>query len=156
MRDLPRPRAGPEFVQDPESLASQLCPPFPYLGASVAAKGECRATENTDSPGDSQAGFESQLFFLPSSLPSSFPSFLPSFLPNFLKDFIYLFLERQEGKENKKEKNTWPTIQACAPTENRTGNLLVCRLVLKPHQPHQPRPTADFCCIFLGLVASPL
>ena len=29
-------------------------------------------------------------------------------------------------------KGTWPAIQACALTRNRTGDLLVCRLVLNP------------------------
>ena len=49
----------------------------------------------------------------------------------FLKDFIYLFLERGEGREKKRERNinvwlplacppqgTWPTTQACALTGN--------------------------------------
>ena len=48
----------------------------------------------------------------------------------FKKDFIYLFLERGEGKEKERERNTdwlplarpqlgtWPTTQACALTGN--------------------------------------
>ena len=60
------------------------------------------------------------------------------FLFFFKKDFIYLFLERGEGKETEGERNinvwlpltrpplgTWPETQACALTENRTGNTLV-------------------------------
>ena len=56
----------------------------------------------------------------------------------FFKDFIYLFLERGEGREKERERNinvwlllmwpplrTWPTIQACALTGNRTGDRLV-------------------------------
>ena len=56
---------------------------------------------------------------------------------------IYLFLEREEGKEIERERNTdvclllmypllgtWPTTQACALTGNRTGNPLVCRPAL--------------------------
>ena len=63
----------------------------------------------------------------------------------FFKDFIYLFLERREGREKKKERNinvwlplkhptlgTWPTIQECALTGNRTGDLLVHRPKLNP------------------------
>ena len=30
---------------------------------------------------------------------------------------------------------TWPTTQVCALTGNRTGDPLVCRLALNPHQP---------------------
>ena len=48
----------------------------------------------------------------------------------FNKDFIYLFLEKGEGREKKRESNisqlpltrpqlgTWPTTQACALTGN--------------------------------------
>ena len=58
----------------------------------------------------------------------------------FLKDFIYLFLERGEGKEKERERNinqlptpgTWPATQACAPTGNRTCDLLVHRPALNP------------------------
>ena len=55
--------------------------------------------------------------------------------------FIYLFIDRGEGR--KRERNTnvwmplehpllgaWPTTQVCAPTENQTGDPLVCRLAL--------------------------
>ena len=51
------------------------------------------------------------------------------------KDFIYLFLERGEGREKERTRNTnvclplaypllgtWPTTQACALTGNRTTN----------------------------------
>ena len=63
----------------------------------------------------------------------------------FFKDFIYLFLERGEGREKKRERNsnvwlplmcpllgTWPTTQARALTGNRTGNPLVLRPALNP------------------------
>ena len=63
----------------------------------------------------------------------------------FKKDFIYLFLERGEGREKKREKNinvwlplmcplpgTWPAAQACARTGNQTGDLLVSRAALNP------------------------
>ena len=68
----------------------------------------------------------------------------------FEKYFIYLFLERGEGREKKRERNTDvleinlpveshlpPTedltqTQACALTGNRTSNLSVCRLALSP------------------------
>ena len=59
--------------------------------------------------------------------------------------FIYLLLERGQGREEERERNinvwlplthpllgTWSTTQACALTGNRTGNNLVCRLVLNP------------------------
>ena len=58
---------------------------------------------------------------------------------------IYLFLERGEGSEKKRESNinvllplvcfllgTWPTTQACALTGNLTGDSLVHRLALNP------------------------
>ena len=64
---------------------------------------------------------------------------------SFLKDFIYLFLERGEGREKKRERNgnvwlplmcpllgTWLTTQACALTGDRNGDLLVRRLGLNP------------------------
>ena len=67
------------------------------------------------------------------------------FLSFFLKDFIYLFLERREGREKKRERNinvwlplkcpqvgTWPATQACALTGNQTGNPLVHSPVLNP------------------------
>ena len=50
----------------------------------------------------------------------------------FKKDFIYLLLERGEGREKDRERNTWPTTQACALTRTRTSDLLVHRLVLNP------------------------
>ena len=63
----------------------------------------------------------------------------------FFKDFIYLLLERGEGKEKERERNSsvwlplarpplgnWPTTQACALTGNRTSDPLVRRLVLNP------------------------
>ena len=62
-----------------------------------------------------------------------------------LKGFIYLFLQKGEGREEERERNinvwlplmcpllgTWPATQACALTGNRTGDPLVCRLVLNP------------------------
>ena len=61
------------------------------------------------------------------------------------KDIIYLFLERREGREKKRERNIsvwlplmcpllgmWPATQACALTGNRTSNPLVHRLALSP------------------------
>ena len=63
----------------------------------------------------------------------------------FFYEVIYLFLERGEGKEKKREKNTdvwlplvrpqlgtWPTTRARALTGNQTSNPLVCRPVLNP------------------------
>ena len=67
----------------------------------------------------------------------------------FLKDSIYLFLERGERREKERQKNTnvqeihrlvasqpqletWPTIQACALTGNRTSNLSVYRQTFSP------------------------
>ena len=62
-----------------------------------------------------------------------------------LKDFIYLFLERGEGREKERERNssvwlplvcpplgTWPATQACDLTGNRTGDPLVHRLAFNP------------------------
>ena len=59
----------------------------------------------------------------------------------FFKDFIF----RGEGREKERERNiyvwlplmrpllgTWPTTQACALTENQTGDPLVSRLMLNP------------------------
>ena len=59
--------------------------------------------------------------------------------------FIYLFLDRGEGREKEKEGNinvwlplthsllgTWPKTQACALTENQTGDPVVCRPALNP------------------------
>ena len=63
------------------------------------------------------------------------------------KDFIYLFLEREGGREKERERNinTWLSLampptgdlahnatQACALTENRTGDPLVRRPALNP------------------------
>ena len=61
----------------------------------------------------------------------------------FLKDFIYLFLDRGEGREKKRERNinmwlplmhpplgTQPTSQACALTGNQTSDPLVHRPAL--------------------------
>ena len=58
---------------------------------------------------------------------------------------IYLLLERGEGREKEREGNinvwlplacpllgTWPTAQACALTEHRTGDPLILRRVLNP------------------------
>ena len=63
----------------------------------------------------------------------------------FKKDFTYLFLERGEGREKEKERNTgvwsplshpklgtWPATQACALTRNLTSDPLVRRLALGP------------------------
>ena len=63
----------------------------------------------------------------------------------FKKDFIYLFLERGEGKEKERKRNsnvwlplaclllgTWPAVQACALTGNWTSDPLVCRPALNP------------------------
>ena len=63
----------------------------------------------------------------------------------FFKDFIYLFLEKEGGRRKERERNinawlpltrpllgTWPETQACALTENRTREPLVCRLALNP------------------------
>ena len=62
------------------------------------------------------------------------------FLLFFFKDFI-LFLERGEGRERNitvwlplmhPALGTWPAIQACALTGDRTGDRLLCRLTLNP------------------------
>ena len=71
----------------------------------------------------------------------------------YLKEFIFfkiylfvcLFVEREEGREKERERNsnmwlpltcpllgTWPATQACALTGNRTSNTLVCRPALNP------------------------
>ena len=62
---------------------------------------------------------------------------------NFFK--LVYFLERGEGKEKERKRNinvwlpltlsllgTWPATQACALTENSTGDPLVHRLALNP------------------------
>ena len=59
--------------------------------------------------------------------------------------FIYLLLERGEGRQKERERNinawlplvcpplrTWPTIQACVLTGNRTGDSLARRPMLNP------------------------
>ena len=61
------------------------------------------------------------------------------------KDFIYLFLDKGEGREKKRERNikvwlplmcpllgTWPITQACTLTVNWTGDPLVHRQALNP------------------------
>ena len=62
----------------------------------------------------------------------------------FFKDFICLVLQKGEGREKERERNinvlplvhlllgTWPATQACALTENQTGDPLVRRLALSP------------------------
>ena len=60
----------------------------------------------------------------------------------FLKrHLIHSFLERREGRERnitvwlpltRPLLGIWPATQACALTGNRTGDPLVCRLVLNP------------------------
>ena len=73
----------------------------------------------------------------------------------FPKIFIYLLLERGEGREREKERNsnvqeihplvassmpqlaTWPTTQACALARNGTSNHLVSWMIPKPHQSEQ-------------------
>ena len=68
-----------------------------------------------------------------------------SIILNFLKDFTYLFLEREEGEEKERERNinvwlplvcpllgTWPAVQGCDLTGNRTSDPLVCRPALIP------------------------
>ena len=67
------------------------------------------------------------------------------FFKFFFKDFIYLFLERREGREKERERNTnvwlplmcpplgtWPATQACALAGNQTGDPLLHRPVLSP------------------------
>ena len=63
----------------------------------------------------------------------------------FLKDFIY-FIFRQRGREGEREEEkhqcvvashipllvTWPTTQACAPTDNQTNDPVVLRPALNP------------------------
>ena len=57
---------------------------------------------------------------------------------------LYLFLERGVGREKERERKisllplacpllgTWLVTQACAPTGNRTSNLLFCKPTLNP------------------------
>ena len=69
----------------------------------------------------------------------------------FFKDFISLILDRGEGREKERERNssvwlpltlpllgTWPTTQAYALTGNQTRDPLVYRLVLNPLESHRP------------------
>ena len=65
---------------------------------------------------------------------------------NIFKTFISLLIFRQRGREGERErekhqcvvashaplKGTWSTTQACALTENRTGDPLVHRPALNP------------------------
>ena len=68
-----------------------------------------------------------------------------SFIYFFSEDFVYLFLERGEGREKERERNTivwlslvcpvlgtWPTTQACALTRIRTSDPLAHRPALIP------------------------
>ena len=70
-------------------------------------------------------------------------------MPYFFFNFIF-FLEREEGREEKRERNIyvqekhqlvafhmpplgmWPATQVCALAGNRTSNLLVRRLACNP------------------------
>ena len=86
--------------------------------------------------------------------------------------FIYLFLERREGREKKRERNinVWsvasrtpptgdqPATQACAPTGNQTSDLSVCRSVLNllSHTGHGPISLCTICFNFLKLFDSSL
>ena len=77
----------------------------------------------------------------PHSTPSCPP---PSHFIFLKKDLINLFLDRGEGREEERERNSvweglmrpllgsWLTTQACALTGNRTGDPLVHRPVLNP------------------------
>ena len=82
----------------------------------------------------------------------SFFAFNPKLTKYFFKDFVYLFLDRGDWREKERERNidvmcerytdrlplahpqlgTWPATQACALTENRTADPLVCRPALNP------------------------
>ena len=89
------------------------------------------------------------------------------------KDFIYLFLDRGEGRKREGERNinvwlpltrpllgTWPASQACALTDNRTGDCLVRRLALSPlsHTSHgSPNIFFVFVCVLPdSSIAKPL
>ena len=79
------------------------------------------------------------------------------FMPHFFKkDFIHLFLERGEGREKERERNTnvwlplahpalgaWPATQACALTGNQIGDSLVHRPALNPLS-HTSRGLTNF------------
>ena len=75
------------------------------------------------------------------------PDFFISFFKKkfFFKNFIYLFLEREGGRVEERDRNinawlplkhpqlgTWPKTQACAVTGNQTRDPLVLRPVLNP------------------------
>ena len=75
----------------------------------------------------------------------------------YLNDFIYLFLERGEGKEKKRERNinvwlplmhhllgTWPETQACTLTRNQTGDPLLHSPVLNPLSHTSQGPNVTF------------
>ena len=76
--------------------------------------------------------------------PTTF-SLFPRLLQFFFKILFIFFLERGKGREKGRDRNisgwlllmlpqlgTWPATQACAPTGNQTGDLLVRRLALNP------------------------
>ena len=84
-------------------------------------------------------------------------SWLHHFFP-FFKDFIY-FWKEGEGRETEGERNinvwlplggpspgTWPITQACALTETRTSDALVCRPMLNPlSHTSQVTPFSKIC-----------
>ena len=87
----------------------------------------------------------------------------PQFPFFFLFYFILLFLDRGEGREKERERNikvrlplarpllgTWPATQACAPTGNRTGSPLVCRLVLNALNHTSQGPKVPFLLSLLN------
>ena len=60
--------------------------------------------------------------------------------------YLCIFRERERGEERERNINvwlpldcpllgTWPTIQACALTENWTSDSLLCSQLTEPHQP---------------------
>ena len=78
---------------------------------------------------------------------------------------LYLFIFRERGKEGEREGaniNVWlplmcrplgtqPATQACAPTGNRTSDLLVCRPALNPlSHTSQSNTSYVFCSILLS------
>ena len=90
--------------------------------------------------------------------------YLPSSLFYFFKDFIYLFLERGREGEREGEKHqcvvashmplllgTWPTTQTCALIGNRTGDPLVCRLLLIPLSHTSQGPSSHLHLLFFSL-----
>ena len=69
----------------------------------------------------------------------------------FLKDFIYLFLERGEGREKEKDRNsnvwlplvcpllgTWPPTQACALDWELNRQSFGSQAGTQSTEPHQP------------------